>query len=241
MVLLCSVVNPSARGFFFASGCCGYSGPARRPCARALQRHQSGTYAPPRGPPPRGHAGRHRHRAQRRGRERRQPLAARRRGRRRGDPPGRRARAARVVPRARRLRVRRRQGHPGVRAPGPVRDPHRGADLAGRPLRRGAPARQSAIAAASRSPTRSAPTPSRSRPSAPALTGIRSPKPPASRSAPCGPPSAASTPSGSCASTPRCTSATCTSSPDRFDRVRPARAGSQPRSRDQPARRCWRR
>ena len=34
-------------------------------------------------------------------------------------------RAARGVPRAERLRVRRRQGHPGVRAPRPVRDPHR--------------------------------------------------------------------------------------------------------------------
>ena len=85
-------------------------------------------------------------------------VAAGRRGRRRRDPPGRRPRAARGLPRARRLRLRRRQGHPGLRAPRPLRDPHRRArsGAAATPARPGSC--RAATAAASRSPTSSAPT-----------------------------------------------------------------------------------
>ena len=59
-------------------------------------------------------------------------VAARRRGRRRSDPPCRRARVARRLPGARRLRHRRGQDDPWIPVARPLGDPHRRTGLARR-------------------------------------------------------------------------------------------------------------
>ena len=114
-----------------------------------------------------------------------------------------------------RLRLRRRQGHAGVRPPRPVRDPHRRADLAGRALGRGPPA-----------PELLPPLPRGGRRDRRRVGGVprhqhRRLRLPGARGHPdrgrdrARRPSPASTRCASCASTPRCTSATCASSRNR--------------------------
>ena len=182
MVLLCSVVDPSARGFFTASAdpaahfraqrsrACVRSGPCsasvREPTLRLV------------GPRPRGRPRRHHHRARRRDRERRQHVVARRRRRLRRDPPGRGPGLLEPCRAPRWLRVRRRQGHPGLRAPARFVIHTVGPDLAGRHRRRGAPPRQ-LLPALPRGRRRDrCRHRSRSRPSAPAPTATPSPRPP---------------------------------------------------------------
>ena len=221
MVLLCLVVDPSARGFLLASASSpapALPQPRAQPGVRALgpcsaSVREPGTAA--HDPAPRGHPRRHHHRARRRGRQRRQHLAAGGGGvdgaiHRAAGPA-----AARRVPRARRVRVRRRQAHPRLRPAGQMGDSHRWADLGGWHQRRG-PAARELLPPLPRGRRRARRARrSRSPRSAPAPTATRSPRPRGSRSRPSAPRSAACSSCGSCASTPRCTSATSARSPSR--------------------------
>ena len=118
---------------------------------------------------------------------------------------------------------------PGVRPPGPLRDPHRRAHLAGRPVG-GGPAAAELLPPLPRGRRRAGGRRrSRSRPSAPGRTGTRCPKRPGSRSTPCAPPSPTSARCASCASTPPRTSGTCASSSPRRPHARRVRGSSSGR------------
>ena len=158
------------------------------------------------------HPRRHHHRARRRDRQRRRHVAPGRGRRRRRHPPRRRPVAAGGLPRAGRLRVRRRQAHPRLRPAGEMGDSHRWPDLGGRHERRGPAPRQllPPLPRGRRRARRGLDRVPRDQHRRLPLPGHRGRA--GSRSRPSAPRSAACSSCGSCASTRRCTSATSASS-----------------------------